>query len=141
MNGNQTDHFCISRKFRRSLLDLQMRREADVGSDNHLLVATLKLKLKLKKHWMKEAMRFNTCLLKDPHKREKYTLNLKNRFQVLKEQSSKEEGHARQMGKRNRGHHNNMPGSDWNEKAPAEKMDISRNTSQDRVKATNEGRN
>lgn len=42
---NQIDHFCIARKFRRSLHDVRAMRGADVGSDHHLLVATLKLKL------------------------------------------------------------------------------------------------
>ena len=45
---NQIDHFCISRKFRRSLEDVRVLRGADVGSARHLLIP--KLKLKLKKH-------------------------------------------------------------------------------------------
>ena len=40
---NQIDHFCISRKFRRSLEDVRVLRGADVGSDHHLLIAKLKL--------------------------------------------------------------------------------------------------
>ena len=45
---NQIDHFCISRRFKRSLEDVIVQRGADVGSDHHLLLA--KLKLRLKKH-------------------------------------------------------------------------------------------
>ncbi len=44
---NQIDHICISKKFRRSLQDVRVRRGADVASDHHLL--TLRIKLKLKK--------------------------------------------------------------------------------------------
>ncbi len=43
---NQIDHFCISKKFRRSLQDVRVKRGADAASDHHLLMATLKLKLK-----------------------------------------------------------------------------------------------
>ena len=43
---NQIDHICISKKFRRSLLDVKVKRGADVYSDHHLVVAKLKLKLK-----------------------------------------------------------------------------------------------
>ena len=42
---NQIDHICISKKFRRSLQDVRVKRGADVASDHHLLTARLKLKL------------------------------------------------------------------------------------------------
>ena len=32
---NQIDHICISKKFRRSLLDVRVKRGADVASDHH----------------------------------------------------------------------------------------------------------
>ena len=32
---NQIDHFCISRKFRRTLLDVRVMRGADASSDHH----------------------------------------------------------------------------------------------------------
>ena len=43
---NQIDHFCISRNFRRTLLDVRVMRGADASSDHHLLVGKLQLKLK-----------------------------------------------------------------------------------------------
>ena len=42
---NQIDHMAISKKWRRSLLDVRSYRGADVASDHHLVVAQLKLKL------------------------------------------------------------------------------------------------
>lgn len=42
----QIDHFCISKRFRRSLQDAWVKRGADAGMDHSLLVANLKLKLK-----------------------------------------------------------------------------------------------
>lgn len=46
VSENQIDHICISKKFRRSLQDVRVRRGADVGSDHHLVVASMQLKLK-----------------------------------------------------------------------------------------------
>ncbi|XP_055622191.1 craniofacial development protein 2-like [Toxorhynchites rutilus septentrionalis] len=36
---NQIDHICISRKWRRSLLDVRNKRSADIASDHHLVIA------------------------------------------------------------------------------------------------------
>ena len=43
---NQIDHLIINRMWTWSLLDVQVRRGADVGSDHHLVTATRKLKLR-----------------------------------------------------------------------------------------------
>ena len=43
---NQIDHICVSRKFRRSLLDVRVKRGADAGSDHHLLIAEVRIKLR-----------------------------------------------------------------------------------------------
>ena len=42
----QIDHLLISGKWRKSLQDVRFRRGADVGSDHHLVVKHVKLKLK-----------------------------------------------------------------------------------------------
>ena len=80
---NQIDHFCISRRFRRSLEDVKVQRGADIGSDHHLLLA--KLKLRLKRHGSRintRGMKFQVNLLaKD--KKEEFQMQLRNRFQPL----------------------------------------------------------
>lgn len=43
---NQIDLICIASKFRRSFLDVRVKRGADVASDHHLLVGRCPLKLK-----------------------------------------------------------------------------------------------
>ena len=43
---NQTDHFTIGRKWRRSLLDVRATRSADAASEHHLVMAVLQIKLK-----------------------------------------------------------------------------------------------
>ena len=42
----QIDHLLISGKWRKSLQDVRFRKGADVGSDHHLVVKHIKLKLK-----------------------------------------------------------------------------------------------
>ena len=39
---NQIDHFCISKRFRRSLQDVRVKRGADAVTDHHLIVAKVK---------------------------------------------------------------------------------------------------
>lgn len=46
---NQIDHITISRKWRSSLLDVRNKRGADVASDHHLIVGTLRIKLAVPK--------------------------------------------------------------------------------------------
>ena len=43
---NQIDHIGINKMLRRSLQDVRVKRGADVASDNHLITARLKLKLR-----------------------------------------------------------------------------------------------
>jgi hypothetical protein len=49
---NQIDHICISKNWRKSLLDIRNKREADIGSDHHLLMGTIRffIKRNKKKH-------------------------------------------------------------------------------------------
>jgi len=42
---NQTDHMAISKRFRRSLLDVRNKRGADRGSDRHLMIADFRFKV------------------------------------------------------------------------------------------------
>ena len=93
---NQIDHVCVTKKFRRSLLDVRARRGADVASDHHLLVA--KVQLKLRRNWTGEKnqrKKFNTALLRDPAAAEKFKIELKNKFHALQELD--EEGEERNI--------------------------------------------
>jgi hypothetical protein len=42
---NQIDHLAFSRKWRRSLLDVRNKRGADIGSDHHLMMAEVQIKI------------------------------------------------------------------------------------------------
>ena len=43
---NQIDYICINKKFRRSVQGVRVYRGANMASDHHLVVVTLRLKLK-----------------------------------------------------------------------------------------------
>ena len=63
-----------------------------MASDHHLLIATLKLKLK--KNWMEIAtnrQKYNIVLLKDPQTKAEYKLNLINKFKLSQKQHEEEE--------------------------------------------------
>jgi hypothetical protein len=46
---NQTDHICISKNWRKSLLDVHNKRGADIGSDHHLLIGIIRFFIKRNK--------------------------------------------------------------------------------------------
>ncbi|KAL9983220.1 hypothetical protein ACROYT_G005359 [Oculina patagonica] len=45
--ANQIDHITIARKWKPSLLDMRVKRGADIASDHHLLLGTFKVKLRV----------------------------------------------------------------------------------------------
>ena len=83
---NQIDHIYINKKFRRTLQDVRVKRGADAASDHHLVLATLKLKLKANR--TQEANRrqkYNVNLLKNMEMREDFKLELSNKFHALQD--------------------------------------------------------
>jgi len=83
---NQIDHITISRKWRRSLHDVRVKRDADAASDHHLVVATLQLKLKAyNDSSVRPSHKFNVHILKEKKKSEEFAIELKNKFSLLAE--------------------------------------------------------
>ena len=56
---NQTDHIAVTRRWRPFLQDVRTKRGADVSSDDHLLVAKIKLKLLGRKRTEAKRRKFN----------------------------------------------------------------------------------
>ena len=84
---NQIDHVTIGRKWRRSLLDVRVKRGADAASDHHLVVADLKFKLKVYRDRAdRPSHKYNIHSLKDKTKAEVYQCELRNRFSALAHQ-------------------------------------------------------
>ena len=89
---NQTDHIAITRKWRNVLLDVRVKRGADIDSDHHLLVGEFRMKLAVKKRSGDRAQRrFDTGKLQDHQVRWEVGVALRNRFQVLSEEESVED--------------------------------------------------
>jgi hypothetical protein len=42
--GNQIDHICISRNWRKALLDVRNKKGADIGSDHHMIMGILRIR-------------------------------------------------------------------------------------------------
>ncbi|XP_055912883.1 uncharacterized protein LOC129946652 [Eupeodes corollae] len=75
---NQMDHIMIQQRWRKSMCDVRNIRNADVGSDHHLVVMSLKLKTAAVLRQSQNAARnpkFNTNALSDPDISRSYTLN------------------------------------------------------------------
>ena len=89
---NQIDHIAITRKWRDVLLDVRVKRGADIDSDHRLLVEEFRMKLTVKKKSGNRAQRrFDNRKLQDPQVRREVGVALRNRFQVLSEEESVED--------------------------------------------------
>jgi hypothetical protein len=75
----------INGTWRRSLLDVRVKRGADVGSDHHLVLAVLKVKLRKAGTRKTGRQQFDVERLQDPKVKSSFVLQLKNRFQALAE--------------------------------------------------------
>jgi hypothetical protein len=97
---NQIDHIAISKRFRRSLLDVRNKRGADIGSDHHLMVADFKLKiLATRQRFEIRTKKYNVQKLQTPSVRDEFKLELKNRFSVLSIQNETTDIEANWRGK------------------------------------------
>jgi len=85
---NQIDHIAISKRFKRSLLDVRNKRGAEVGSDHHLIIANFRFKiLAARKKMETRRKKYYVQKLQMSSVREKFKMELKNRFSVLSTQN------------------------------------------------------
>ena len=82
---NQIDHICISRKFRRSWQDVRVMRGADVSSDHHLFLTTVRLCLKRFTTANCTWTKYNVGLLRGKDTQAAFQISLSNRFQPIQE--------------------------------------------------------
>ena len=80
---NQIDHLTVNSMWRRSLLDVKMRSRADIGSDDQLVTARMRLKLRTAGPKTQINPRYDIGGLQDPRNKSTFLLQLRNRFQVL----------------------------------------------------------
>lgn len=87
---NQIDHLMINGMWRQPLLDVRVKRGADVGSDHHLVIVALTLRrIRQKKEQDANCLGANPIIYYnvenrgDPRVKNAFILKLKNRFQAL----------------------------------------------------------
>ena len=80
--ANEIDYISIDKRWRSAILDVCVYRGADIGSDHHLLITSLRLRLKQKQITHPQRP-FAVEKLNDRTIVEQYQLKLQNRFQVL----------------------------------------------------------
>jgi endonuclease/exonuclease/phosphatase family metal-dependent hydrolase len=74
---NQIDHLSISRQWRSSLYDVRKRKGADAGSDHHLVIGEIKLKIAaINKLNQSSRSRFDTRKLNNPKTVESFRLEV-----------------------------------------------------------------
>uniref|UniRef100_H2ZSJ3 Endonuclease/exonuclease/phosphatase domain-containing protein n=1 Tax=Latimeria chalumnae TaxID=7897 RepID=H2ZSJ3_LATCH len=77
---NQINHIIINRKWAKSLLDVRIKRGADISSDHFLVVANIQISLKARKKSNTLFRRYNTALLDQPEVCNQLQLEIRDRF-------------------------------------------------------------
>ena len=80
---NQIDHIIIRQRWRTSLQDVRARRGADIGSDHHLVIAKLKVRLSARKRQPNPRVRFNVGKFRKQDVKQDFKISLYNPFEVL----------------------------------------------------------
>jgi hypothetical protein len=81
---NQIDHICISRKWRRSLLDVRNKRSADIASDHHLVIGEIRLRVaRVQRREEKIGCRYDVRRLENPEVKRAYVEQLETRASEL----------------------------------------------------------
>lgn len=87
---NQIDHIIVRQRWRSSLQDVRVKRGADIGSDHHLVVAKLKMKLSAKKKQQSTRIKFDVRKLQMEENKNDFHIALQNRFQALQTEEQDE---------------------------------------------------
>jgi len=88
---NQIDRMAFSKRWRSSLQDVRVKRGADAGSDHHLPLAKVRLKIAKVKKWETYRVRLEVSKRRDPEIRDMFKRMLQNRFEALQQLIEEEE--------------------------------------------------
>ena len=81
---NEIDHVLVNWRWKHSLHDVTVKRGADVGSDHHLLLATVKLQLRRNPTKAYECrQRYSIARLRNPDISKKFSVAVKNKYEAL----------------------------------------------------------
>ncbi|XP_055374512.1 uncharacterized protein LOC129607508 [Condylostylus longicornis] len=76
---------CISRRWRKYMLDVRNRRGADIDSDHELLTGDIRLKIKRKRHYNNRNKRFNIQKLQNSQTACRYTSRMREKLPLDQE--------------------------------------------------------
>ena len=79
----QIDHVMVRQRYRSSLQDVRVRRDAEIGSDHHLVVTKSKMRLSTRKNLPKPRKKFKVGKLKQKDTKQMFQISPHNRFKVL----------------------------------------------------------
>lgn len=87
---NQLDHVAFSKRWKSLLRDVCIMRGADIGSDHHLLIAKVRIKIAKVKKGRICRVHFEVTKLSDLETRDVFKLGLHNRFECLQQLEEEE---------------------------------------------------
>ena len=90
---NQIDHIVVRQRWGSSLQDVRVKRGADIGSDHHLVIAKLRVKLVARKRQKNPRVKFDVRKLKQPETKTAFQIALHNRFEALQTEDSQKTVH------------------------------------------------
>ncbi|KAL3884234.1 hypothetical protein ACJMK2_030452 [Sinanodonta woodiana] len=82
------DHSIINGRWKHSLQDVRVMRNADIGSDHFLLVAKVTLKLRKVRIGVSRSKRFDVDKLKNSKVKEEFSVALRNKFSTLEDETA-----------------------------------------------------
>ncbi|XP_051807750.1 craniofacial development protein 2-like [Acanthochromis polyacanthus] len=85
---NQIDHIAVCQHWRSSLQDVRVKRGADIGSDHHLVIAKLRVRLAVRKRQKNPRVKFDIRKLKRPETKQDFQIALHNRFEALQSEDA-----------------------------------------------------
>ena len=88
---NQIDHVIVNKKWQRSPLDVKVHRGADIGSDHHLLIAKIRLKLRATPTIKQRHRGFDVNRLRAPEVKQEFTIELRNGFSTLETEDGEDQ--------------------------------------------------
>ncbi|KAJ4430316.1 hypothetical protein ANN_22529 [Periplaneta americana] len=85
MTHNQIDHIFVDKRRHTSIVDIRTFRGADCNSDHYLVIGELRERLSVAKRVEQQAniSRFNILKLKDEETKQRYQVEISNRFAAL----------------------------------------------------------
>jgi hypothetical protein len=75
---NQIDHICVSKNWRKFLLDVRDNRGTDVGSDHHLIMGIMRIYIDRRKKVRVSRRKFDLKKLEHPDNLDQFRAGLQN---------------------------------------------------------------